>query len=151
LQITFQTIQANELGKFATSPLYQPGHCWAFCWSATEWIINNQFGSRNLSDYQRGVLALKLKPIFEARAKGNQGMRTDIPLNSAECIQPIETRQVIAKMAGVGKDTVRKVVANQVAKTGLATKTERQIVERMFAELEVSKVSKQVTRLKDSF
>jgi hypothetical protein len=97
------------------------------------------------------VLALKLKPIFEARAKGNQGMRTDIPLNSAECIQPIETRQVIAKMAGVGKDTVRKVVANQVAKTGLATKTERQIVERMFAELEVSKVSKQVTRLKDSF
>ena len=39
---------------------------------AIEWIINNQFGRRNLSDYQRGVLALRMKPIMEERAKAQQ-------------------------------------------------------------------------------
>lgn len=37
-----------------------------------EWIIKNQFGRRNLSDYQRGVLALRMKPIMEDRARAQQ-------------------------------------------------------------------------------
>jgi len=46
--------------------------------NAIEWVIKNQFGRRNLSDYQRGVLALRMKPIMEERARANQGERTDI-------------------------------------------------------------------------
>lgn len=64
----------------------------------------------------RVELALASKAIVEARAKANQvasgdlyGKGSKVPLNSAEPIEPIETRQVIATMAGVGKDTVRKV------------------------------------------
>jgi hypothetical protein len=63
------------------------------------WIIRNQFGRRNLSPYQRGELALALKPLVAAKAKNQQGTRTDIPQNSAECFTPIETREEIARKA----------------------------------------------------
>jgi hypothetical protein len=36
---------------------------------AKQWIILNQFGRRNLSTYDRSVLALKLKPLIAAEAK----------------------------------------------------------------------------------
>jgi ParB-like chromosome segregation protein Spo0J len=38
---------------------------------AERWIILNQFGRRNLSAYDRSILALKLKPIVAAQAKEN--------------------------------------------------------------------------------
>ena len=42
------------------------------------WIINNQFGRRNINNYQRSVLALKLEDIYKAKAKKTQGTRTDL-------------------------------------------------------------------------
>ena len=36
------------------------------------WIIKNQFGRRNLSAYDRSILALKLKPVIAAKAKATQ-------------------------------------------------------------------------------
>ena len=36
------------------------------------WIIKNQFGRRNLSAYDRSLLALKLKPFIAAKAKERQ-------------------------------------------------------------------------------
>ena len=36
------------------------------------WIILNQFGRRNLSAYDRSVLALKLKPVIAEKAKEKQ-------------------------------------------------------------------------------
>ncbi len=87
---------------------------------AKEWIIKNQLGRRNLTDYDRVKLALRMENLFKEKAKENQGARTDlieivenlednIPKKSAECFKPIETRQEIAKIAGVSHDTVRKV------------------------------------------
>lgn len=73
-----------------------------------EWMINNQFGRRNLSNYQRSVLALQLEDVFKAKAKEQQGQRTDIKQISAES-KPIETRQEIAKVANVSHDTIAKV------------------------------------------
>lgn len=35
---------------------------------AVIWIIKNQFGRRNLSAYDRSILALKLKPVIAAKA-----------------------------------------------------------------------------------
>lgn len=40
-----------------------------------EWMILNQFGRRNLSAYQRGLLALRLKPILEEKAKKKESLR----------------------------------------------------------------------------
>lgn len=99
---------------------------------ATEWIINNQFGRRNLSDYQRGVLALRMKPIFEARALANMIARKGDQAgasspNSDELTPDIFTREspattqpepakpairtdvAVASLADLGKDTIRKI------------------------------------------
>lgn len=73
-----------------------------------EWIIKNQFGRRNLSDYQRGVLALRMKPIMEERAKAQQGARTDIRQISDES-KPIRTDEAVSEMASVSRDTIRKI------------------------------------------
>ena len=73
-----------------------------------EWMINNQFGRRNLSNYQRSVLALELESVFSERAKEQQGKRTDIKQISAES-KPIETRKELAKVANVSHDTIAKV------------------------------------------
>lgn len=73
-----------------------------------EWMIYNQFGRRNLSNYQRSVLALELESVFSTKAKENQGQRTDIKQISAES-NPIETRKELAKVANVSHDTIAKV------------------------------------------
>ena len=73
-----------------------------------EWMINNQFGRRNLNNYQRSVLALQLEDVFKAKAKENQIRKPDfVPQKSAE--QKVETRQEIAKVANVSHDTISKV------------------------------------------
>lgn len=79
-----------------------------------EWMINNQFGRRNLNNYQRSVLALQLEDVFKAKAKENlvlsgenYGKGTQISANPI--IQKIETRQEIAKVANVSHDTISKV------------------------------------------
>jgi ParB-like chromosome segregation protein Spo0J len=48
---------------------------------AKQWIIRNQFGRRNLSDYSRGELALQLEELLAAQAKARQGTRTDLHPN----------------------------------------------------------------------
>src|SRR5207248_617847 len=79
------------------------------------WVIRNQFGRRNLNDFQRAELALKLKPLIEVEAKANQksgGATKDdntgkvVRLNSDE---PLRTDASLAKQADVGKDTIRNV------------------------------------------
>ena len=63
---------------------------------ATLWIIRNQFGRRNLTDYQRGILALRMKPIVEVRAKAAQvtstGGREPQLREISPQAEPIETR-----------------------------------------------------------
>jgi N6-adenosine-specific RNA methylase IME4 len=73
------------------------------------WIVRNQLGRRNISDFVRVELALIAKPLIEAKAKANQGTRTDIVQNSAQSIAPLKTRDAIADLANVSHDTVTKV------------------------------------------
>lgn len=74
-----------------------------------EWMILNQFGRRNLSNYQRSLLALQLENVFKAKAKENLGKNQySSPQKSAET-KPIETRQELAKIANVSHDTITKV------------------------------------------
>lgn len=73
---------------------------------AIRWIILNQFGRRNLSAYDRSVLALKLKPVIAEKAKERQnlGLKSD---------EGGRTDKALGKIAGVGKDTIHKVEAIQ--------------------------------------
>ena len=69
---------------------------------AKQWIIRNQFGRRNLTNFQRSELALKLKPTIQEEARQRQ--RSHLP-KSGEAT----TEKKLGALAGVGKDTIRKV------------------------------------------
>jgi N6-adenosine-specific RNA methylase IME4 len=69
-----------------------------------EWIILNQFGRRNLSAYDRSVLALRLKELFAEKAR--ERMLAGTPVLKSEQGRTVEK---IAHVAGVGKDTIAKV------------------------------------------
>lgn len=69
-----------------------------------EWMILNQFGRRNLSNYQRSVLALELEDVFSVKAK--ERMYGGIPVPKSEQGRTIEK---IKDIANVGKDTIAKV------------------------------------------
>lgn len=76
------------------------------------WIIRNQFGRRNLSPYQRSVLALKLEDIFAWKAKEKQikeGRDLGGTLRQKSAEGSIETRVELAKVARVSHDTIMKV------------------------------------------
>lgn len=73
---------------------------------AKAWIIRNQFGRRNLSAYDRSVLALKLKPIIEEKAKEKEHIRKTTCQKSDESY---DTKKELASIAGVSHDTIHKV------------------------------------------
>ena len=95
-----------------------------------EWIIKHQLGRRNLTDSQRVILALKLRPSLEAKAKENLkaggsagGKSASKPLmNSSkasysheankkigDAIKAANTRKALADAAGVSEQTVHRV------------------------------------------
>ena len=85
-----------------------------------EWIINNQFGRRNLNSYIRATLALRLESEIAGRAKKNQlkGVRTTLS-------KGIDTKEEIAKKANTSRTNITKVkkielVASPKTKEALA-------------------------------
>jgi hypothetical protein len=71
------------------------------------WIIQNQFSRRNLEPYQRAELALKLEPLIAAKAKAHQQQAGGaVPSKLTEAL---DTREMLAKMAGVSEGTMYKV------------------------------------------
>lgn len=99
------------------------------------WIIQNQLGRRNVNDFVRSELALQLKPLLAAQAKKRQGMRRDlgnIPQKSAE------SRDELAKVAGVSHDTIRKV--EKIKEMG----TQEQIQQARSGEKSINRVFNEV-------
>lgn len=75
-----------------------------------KWIIQNQFGRRNLSAYDRSVLALKLKPLIQEKAKEKETERKTTYQKSEKSNMPtVNTTKELAKAAGVSHDTIHKV------------------------------------------
>nr|WP_136252854.1 MT-A70 family methyltransferase [Ningiella ruwaisensis] len=76
------------------------------------WMINNQFGRRNLPPFVRAELALKAKPLIAERAKENlveAGKNNGKGLqNSAKAIDKVDTRAELSKRAEVSHDTISK-------------------------------------------
>ena len=85
---------------------------------AMEWTWMHQKNRRNLTKYELAQIALKFKPVIEAKAKENQGKRNDLTSvrnltkvndeNTGE-IETIDTKKELAKIAGVSHDTIHKV------------------------------------------
>ncbi len=90
-----------------------------------EWMINNQFGRRNLSNYQRSVLALQLEEVFSAKAKEKQ-KEAGGAVRQISDKAVIDTKKELAKVANVSHDTIAKVkkieaVATPEVKAQLST------------------------------
>jgi DNA modification methylase len=76
-----------------------------------EWMINNQFGRRNLSNYQRSVLALHLDSVFKERAKEKMKLSEGKGIQKSEDLKEPEfiVMKEIGKVANVSHDTIAKV------------------------------------------
>lgn len=77
---------------------------------AKQWALDTQKGRRNLDKWELGKIALKLKPEIEARAKANQGTRTDLSATLPESCGPVDTRKELAEAVGLGERTMGKVM-----------------------------------------
>jgi len=69
------------------------------------WIIKNQLGRRNLSDYDRTKLALRYEEIFQKKAKENLSKGG----KGLEISTKVDTRKEVSKVAKVSDNTVAKV------------------------------------------
>ena len=75
---------------------------------AIVWMIQNQLGRRNLPAYERARLALRLKPAIADRAEARMKLgKPDPTPNLAGGMS--ETRDIVAKAAGVSHGTIAKV------------------------------------------
>ena len=79
-----------------------------------EWMILNQFGRRNLSNYQRSVLALELEEVFTKKAKENLSIAGSKyspkeGLHNSAKVTNVDTRKELSKIASVGHDTIARV------------------------------------------
>lgn len=94
-----------------------------------EWMIRNQFGRRNLSNYQRSVLALQLEEVFSKKAKENQ-IRKPNSVMAKLPKQNINTREELSKVAQVGERTL-----------GMVKKIQEKATEEVKAKLSTGEVS----------
>lgn len=76
------------------------------------WIINNQRGRRNLSNYDRGLLALKLQEVLKIKGLENKSManRTSKKLhNDSPILGKVDSEKQAAQAFNVSKGNLNKV------------------------------------------
>lgn len=84
------------------------------------WMIDNHLARRSVSDFQRGMLALRKKEIVAARSKLNE---EQVPETNAESdvaipvIKATQSRQEIARTAGISSNAVIQIEKIQKAAT----------------------------------
>jgi len=80
---------------------------------ALVWIIDNQLARRNLAPYSMVELAILREPLFAAKAKKNiqirKGNQPGATSQNSAKLDKIDTREEIAKIAGVSHDTIARV------------------------------------------
>lgn len=78
------------------------------------WMIENHLGRRSVSDFQRGVLALRKKEILQARA-AQAGQETTAAAESSTGPAPVLSRQALARAARVSSTTLGQIEKIQKA------------------------------------
>ena len=76
------------------------------------WMIDNHLGRRSVSDFQRGMLAIRKKEIITARLQLQESAAA-VTLSENEVAQPIikatQSRQDIARAAGITSNAVVQI------------------------------------------
>jgi hypothetical protein len=89
------------------------------------WMIDQHLGRRSVSDFQRGVLALRKKNILDLRAKNPPPApaQADAPAPTSEAAasapaeEPLTSREAIAKAARISSATVTQIEKIQKSAT----------------------------------
>jgi transcriptional regulator with XRE-family HTH domain len=83
------------------------------------WMIDNHLARRSVSDYQRGVLALRKKDIVTARVAQRAAAEpeADAAPEAAPQSPPWNTREDVAKAARVSSNTISQIERIQKAAT----------------------------------
>lgn len=76
---------------------------------AQQWALDTQKARRNLSTWELGQIALKLKPALEEKGKENSGTRTDLSATLPKG-DSVDTRKELAEAVGVGERTMGKIM-----------------------------------------
>lgn len=96
--IEFKTVQNNSFATIEDVML---------------WMIDNHLARRSVSDFQRGMLALRKKSILAARTKAQQesGAASGTEAASAEAPAqpPLATREDVAKVAGISSNAISRI------------------------------------------
>ena len=87
------------------------------------WMIDQHLGRRSVSDFQRGVLALRKKDILSARVQPAasddtppwEGAPDQQPAPARTAPEPLTTREAIAKAARISATTVSQIEKIQKA------------------------------------
>ena len=95
--IAFKTVQNNSFVSIEDVQL---------------WMIDNHLARRSVSDFQRGVLALRKKEIVAARTKVQDESKPDAAEAAdaaTPAVKPIQTRQDLARVAGISSNTIGQI------------------------------------------
>lgn len=83
---------------------------------AQQWALDTQKARRNLSAWELGQIAIKLKPAIEEKGKENMAagggdkVSSEAKASSAILPNPVDTRKVLADAAGLGERTMGKIM-----------------------------------------
>ena len=81
------------------------------------WVIENNLARRSVSDFQRGVLALRKKDIVAARSAQRAGEPDKVGEEPDAASPPWNTREDVAKAARVSSNTISQIERIQRAAT----------------------------------
>jgi hypothetical protein len=102
LDIPFKTVQNTSFSSIEDVQL---------------WVIENNLARRSVSDYQRGVLALRKKDIVAARSAQRAGEPDKVDETDDGAGPPWSTRGDVAKAARVSSNTISQIERIQRAAT----------------------------------
>ena len=82
---------------------------------AMHWALETQKGRRNLSNWELGKIALKLKPMLRAKGRANQSVaggnkKSQNAREQAITITPVDTCKEMADSVGIGRDVMNKII-----------------------------------------
>lgn len=78
------------------------------------WMIDQHLGRRSVSDFQRGVLALRKKDILATRG---QPLASEPPASGSLTPEPLITRDAVAKAARISSNTIHQIEKIQKSAT----------------------------------
>jgi len=73
------------------------------------WMIDNQLGRRSVTDFQRGMLALRKRDIMAARTREQAAAPADTNAETPAPAAVFKTREDIAKVAGISSNTIGQI------------------------------------------